>query len=140
MAEPIAQLYKDGNRYALHYPEYQIWIRGAYAEWVLTAGAELIAKIEKLKVEGSIEELEMTREFSETGDVDIQVDALRYAANSRFEILPQCVVTMHDNDYRWVARSDTTVHGAMERLLDASLTRTNSYLSGSPVPRQSSAA
>jgi hypothetical protein len=138
MAEPIAKLFKDGNRYALHYPEYDIWIRGAYAEWVLMAGAEMIIRIEKLKSEGSITELDLTREFvtEVDGDVDTQIDALRYAASRRFDIIPQCVVTMHDTDYRWVAKADVADSGAVERLLDMSQSRSNSFLSGSP-PRLS---
>jgi hypothetical protein len=136
MVEPIAKLFKDGARYALHYPDYDIWIRGPYVEWVLQAGAEMIARIEKLKVEGSIDELELTREFQDPDSVDTQIDSLRYAQNKRFEVIPQCMVTMHGTDYRWVARQDSSAQGSMERLLDASLTRSNSFLSGSP-PRLS---
>jgi hypothetical protein len=135
MTEPIAKLFKDGNRYVLHYPDYNISIRGPYVEWVLMAGAEMISKVERLKAEGSIEELELMREFGDADDTAVQIDAARYAANCRFEVLPQCVVTMHDTDYRWIARAEGASSGAMERLMDASLTRSNSFLSGSPPPR-----
>jgi hypothetical protein len=136
MVEPIAKLFKDGSRYALHYPDYDIWIRGPYVEWVLLAGAEMIMRIERLKLEGSIDELELTREFQDPESIDTQIDSLRYAQNKRFEVIPQCTVTMQGTDYRWVSRNDSSDHGSMERLVDTSLTRNNTFLSGSP-PRLS---
>jgi hypothetical protein len=136
MAEPIATLSKDGNRFCLNYPDYDISIRGAYAEWVMMAAAEMIARVEKLKLEGSIDEIELTREFLDASEADIQIDSLRYAAIKRFDVIPQCVVTMHNTDYRWVARQEGAMPGAIERLVDSSLTRNNSFLSGSP-PRLS---
>jgi hypothetical protein len=131
MFEPIAQMFKEGNRYGMAFPAYNISIRGPYIEWVLLAAAEMIGKIERLKLEGTIEELELMRDFADGEDSEIQIDAARYAANNRFEVVPQCIVTMHDTDYRWVAKADGG-QGMMERLLDASLTRNNTFLSNSP--------
>ncbi len=128
--EPIAQLIKDGKRYELVYPEYGLTIRGPYVEWVLEAGAEMIAKIEKTKLEGTLEEIEMMAEFVDGADAPMKIEALRFESNNRFEVVPQCVVSMGDTDYRWISKSGDTEQSVsnMERLYDTSNTRKKNWL------------
>jgi hypothetical protein len=128
--DPIAFLTKNGSRFELNYPEYGLTVRGPYVEWVLEAAADIIAKFEKTKAESTVDEMSMLREFGDSAVSEIEVEAARYEANSRFETVPQCVVTMNEMDYRWVqpATRKNGEQAPMERLHDMSLTRNNSFL------------
>jgi hypothetical protein len=128
--EPIAFLSRNGSRYELNYPDYGLTIRGPYVEWVLEAAADIIARFEKTRMESVVEELTMLKEFGDESTSDIAIEQARYEANTRFETVPQCVVTMNEMDYRWV-QGQSRKEGAdapMERLHDMSLTRNNTFL------------
>ncbi|MEM0986757.1 MAG: hypothetical protein AAGJ32_10955 [Pseudomonadota bacterium] len=123
-AKPLAQLRFIAGRFEIVYPEYDLIVRGPYAEWVLHAAAEIIEQTERLKTTGSIEELEILSEFEE-GVEATDIDAARYEARARFSAVPQCVVSMGANDYRWIhpeGRSDEN-DSYVQRLYDQSLTR-----------------
>lgn len=124
----LGYLTKDGPSYEFHYPEHGLIVRGPYAEWVLEAAAEVISQTEKLKAEGQIEELKTLVEFGEADGME--VDAAQFDANARFDIIPQCLVSMGSMDYRWVAPAGREPAGArpIQRLHDMSMSRTNSFL------------
>jgi hypothetical protein len=99
--DDIGYLRKQDDRYEFHYPELGLVIRGPFAEWVLSAAGEIVAQTAELTQQGTIEELEMMAEFGEVEEVE--VDSARFDATSRFEAVPQCVVSMGRMDYHWVA-------------------------------------
>lgn len=127
--EPLAQLFKRDARFELVYPEYGLTLRAPYAEWLFEAAAEILTRIEKLRIEGTIEELEMIKEFEDDGVVDTQIDAVKYENGNRFDVVPQCLVTMGDLDYRWVSPilRDPKIGSFGQRLHDMSLTRSDNY-------------
>lgn len=129
--DELGTLKKHAGRYEFSFPELDLTVRGPYVEWVLEAAAEIMAKTEKMRAEGNLDELEMLKEFGEATDVD--VDAAKFEANARFEALPQCVVSLGSLDYRWVAGAKAVVEDApMERIVDMSLTRNDTFLTDEP--------
>ncbi len=127
--ESVAQLRKHGAHFELVYPEYRLTLRAPYAEWIFEAAAEILSCIEKLRIEGEIDELEMIRQFADADAVNIAIDSIKYENGNRFDVFPQCVFTMADTDYRWVsplARDPRASHFG-QRLHDMSLTRSGQY-------------
>jgi hypothetical protein len=65
---------------------------------------------------------------------ETEVDAAKYALKERFEILPQCIVSMGRMDYRWVAEEARErlkpefYSQPIRRIHDMSLTKTDSFL------------
>ncbi len=122
---------KDG-RFEFHFGELGLVVRGRYAEWVLSAAAEIIAKVARMDSESKLDELQSLVEFGEADIIDL--DAARFDQKSRFEVLPQCVVSMGAMDYRWAdkeAREQLVGEfdgHALKRLVDMSLTRNDSFL------------
>ncbi|MEL6335899.1 MAG: hypothetical protein AAFQ88_04545 [Pseudomonadota bacterium] len=99
--QDAGRLTKTGERYEFRFEELGLSITGAHPEWVLSAAAEIIQDVERLKVAGRIEELTMLSEMGEADEMD--VEDVRFAAEDRFETMPHCLVSMGDTDYRWVA-------------------------------------
>lgn len=127
--EPLAQLFKRDARFELVYPEYGLTLRAPYAEWLFEAAAEILGRIEKLRIEGTIEELEMIKEFEDADAIESQIDSVKYENGNRFDVVPQCLVTMGDIDYRWVSAisRDPKIGNFGQRLHDMSLTRSDNY-------------
>lgn len=131
MAE-IGHFKKYDDRFEFHYPELGLVVRGNYAEWVLEAAAEIISTTEKLRSDSTVEELRTLAEFGETSEIEIDValDEMR----ARFEVVPQCVVSMGSMDYKWTSASgrtpgETSINaGLMRRVHDMSLTRGGTFL------------
>jgi hypothetical protein len=128
--DAIAYLAKDGRRFELSFPEYALTIRGPYVEWLLEAAAEIIGKFERTKAEGTVEEMKMLKEFGDSTTTDTEIEAAKYEQVTRFETVPQCVVTMNEMDYRWVSKEGRKGDeiAPMERLHDMSLTRNGTFL------------
>jgi hypothetical protein len=129
--EPLAQLFKRDARFEFVYPEYGLTLRAPYAEWIFEAAAEILSRIEKLRIEGTIEELEMIKEFEDPDTINTQIDTIKYENGNRFDVIPQCIVTMADVDYRWVSpvARDPKSNNFGQRLHDMSLTRSDDYAS-----------
>ena len=124
-------LRKSGPSYEFHYPEHNLIVRGSYVEWVLEAAAEIIARTERLKSDGHIEEIKTLAEFGEADEVD--VDSAQFDANARFEIIPQCIVSMGSMDYRWVSAAGrkgdaSSAEQPITRIHDMSMTRNDTFL------------
>jgi hypothetical protein len=134
MKEPVAQLYKVDGRYELVYPDHGLCIRANHAEWALEAAGEIIARMERLRASGELEELEMMQAFEEDPDLPFKITALKFSNNSRFDTVPQCVVTLGETDYRWVAQDGRKEANGqiMERVIDSSLRRPNQTFDVSP--------
>jgi hypothetical protein len=128
--DAIAHLVKDGRRYELTFPEYALTIRGPYIEWVLEAAADIIQSFERTRAESTIEELKMLQEFGDGGARQVDIDTAAYEQDVRFETVPQCVVSMNEMDYRWVAKEGRKGDeiSPMQRLHDISLTRNGTFL------------
>ena len=128
--DSIGYLTERNGRFEFHYEALGLVICGNYAEWVLEAAAEVIAQTEKLLADGKIDELETLAEFGEA--TDMEVDSAKFDAKSRFEIIPQCMVTMGSLDYKWISaagRAEDMPDGhAMQRVHDMSLTRNDTFL------------
>lgn len=127
--EAIGNLTKSSGRFEFAFPDLALVIRGPYAEWVLEAAAEIIQQTERLRSEGHIEELTMLEEFGEE-NAGIELDAAKYETRTRFEAVPQCLVSMGDTDYRWVSREGRKEGESsyVQRVHDMSLTRNDTFL------------
>jgi hypothetical protein len=133
--EDIGFLTRQDDRYEFHCKEFGLVIRGPFAEWVLQAAAEVIARTAELTAQGAIEELEMMVEFGEADPV--AVDSARYDADARFEAVPQCVVSMGRMDYHWVApegrdTASNDLSQCLRRIQVMSKTRNDSFLKNEP--------
>jgi len=131
MSEAYASVTFANGRYELACPALGLIVRAPHAEWVLEAGAEIIAQTEKLRMEGLIEELSMLAEFGDASSVE--VDAAKYETAARFEAVPQCIVSLGDNDFRWVSTAGRKPgERGLQRLFDMSLTRNDTFLVDQP--------
>ncbi|MCA0940856.1 hypothetical protein CLG85_023645 [Yangia mangrovi] len=129
--ETIGYLKESGGRFEFHSDQFGLIVRGNYPEWVLAAAAEIIRDNTKLEADSRMEELAALVEFGEASEIDI--DAHKVDMKFRYEVLPQCVVTMGTMDYRWADQEGreklTEFDGhTMRRLHDMSLTRNDSFL------------
>lgn len=130
--ETIGYLKESGGRFEFHFDQLGLVIRGAYPEWVLAAASEIIRDTAKLEADSKAEELAALVEFGEASELDI--DSHKVDTKFRFEVLPQCVVTMGTMDYRWAdeeARKKMPQEfdgHSMKRIHDMSLTRNDSFL------------
>lgn len=125
-AEPISigNICFSAGRFEFHCPEYDLVIRGRYLEWVLEAAAEVIARTDEIKAEANVDEMKMLAEFGQ-GPSLATIDAASFEARQRFRAVPQCVVSLGADDYRWIqkdARKDDS-HPCTDRIVDQSLTR-----------------
>jgi hypothetical protein len=130
--EEIGILTRENGHYQLAYPALGLVVRGPHAEWVLEAAAEVIAETEKLRADSQIEELTALVEFGEAEEIEI--DAAKYDASQRFEIVPQCHVVLGSIDYHWISpagrsgEEDGHLSSKLRRLFDMSRTRNDSFL------------
>lgn len=128
----IGQLSESDGRFEFRIPEMSLIIRGDHPEWVMQAACEIVATTAKNESDSKIDELETLKEFDEATDMD--VDAAKFSAKGRFEIIPQCIVSMGRIDYKWVAPDGREkLEGEFDgrpykRITDMSLTRSDSFL------------
>ncbi len=99
--EEIGHIRQYANRVELHYPALDLVIRGAQAEWVLEAAAEILRNTARIRAEGEIAALAALIDLGEAEPG--ACSALRAEAAARFEVVPQCSVSMGDLDYRWMS-------------------------------------
>jgi len=119
------------GRYEFSCPSLDLFVRGAQPEWVLEAGADMIAQSEKLRMQGLIDELSVLRDLGDATDVEVEIAG--FETNSRFEAVPQCVVSLGVHDFRWVSPAGRRGgESGLERLFDQSLTRNDTFLVDQP--------
>lgn len=127
--DDIGYLRRNADKFEFHFPELGLIVRGPYVEWVLEAAGEVIAQTERMKTEGQLDELKVLTEFGEAEDID--VDSAVFEAETRFEAVPQCIVSMGTLDYHWtsvVGRERSTGAAGLRRIIDMSKTRTDTFL------------
>lgn len=128
----IGQLLEKDGQYEFRDPSRSLVVRGEHPEWVLSAAAEVIANTSRLEAESLVEELSTMVEFEAA--TAIEVDAAKYALKERFEIVPQCLVTLGRIDYKWASVEgrqmlpDQFGNQTVSRVHDMSLTRSDSFL------------
>lgn len=128
----IGRLSESDGQYEFREPSRSLIVRGEHPEWVLLAAAEVIANTAKLEAESVIEELNAMVEFEAVAE--IEVDSAKYALKERFDLIPQCIVTVGKMDYKWAApegrakKQEEFGDQALKRVHDMSLTRTDSFL------------
>lgn len=129
----IGQLLEADGQFEFRDPSRSLIVRGEHPEWVLMAAAEMIANTSRLEAESLIDEKKSLLEFEAAEQVE--VDAAVYALKERFEIVPQCIVTIGRIDYKWAAaegralKPDEFGKQAVRRVHDMSLTRNDTFLS-----------
>jgi len=129
----LGRLSESDGQYEFRDPGRKLLVRGGHPEWVLMAAAEVISNTARLEAEGLVDELSAMLEFDAAEPVE--VDAARYSLQERFEIIPQCIVSLGTLDYRWAASEGRAMkpaefgNHALKRVHDMSLTRSQSFLS-----------
>lgn len=132
----IGQLLESDGRFEFRAPEHSLIIRGDHPEWVLQAASEVLENTARMQSEGELEELEMLIEFEEA--TDVEVDAAKYAMKERFEIIPQCIVSMGRLDYKWAASTGRKKlakefgDNVYRRIHDMSLTYKDTFTENEP--------
>lgn len=132
----IGRLSLADGQYEFRDPSRNLIVRGGHPEWVLMAAAEVIGNTARLEAESLLEELTALIEF-EAAEA-IEVDSARFSLKERFELVPQCIVSLGTMDYKWAAAEGRakkpTEFGShpLKRVHDMSLTKTESFLSNDP--------
>lgn len=128
----IGCLSEADGQYEFREPSRSLIIRGEHPEWVLMAAAEVIGNTARLEAESMVEELNAMVEFDAVEP--IEVDSARYAMKERFELIPQCIVTVGKMDYKWASpegrkkKQEEFGNQALKRVHDMSLTRSDTFL------------
>ncbi|MEM9370093.1 MAG: hypothetical protein AAGA26_02930 [Pseudomonadota bacterium] len=132
----LGYLREHEGRFEFHFAEFGLVVRGAHPEWVLEAAAEVIAETAKVQADGHLEELSALVEFGEVSE--LEVDSAKFDHKARFEIMPQCLVTMGSLDYKWTSATGRVTNDSgeaehsLERIYDMSLTRNDTFLQNEP--------
>lgn len=133
--ELVGELRFAQGRYEFHCPRYDMVVRGRYIEWVMEAAAEVVFATERLRSEGAIEERRLLAEFDDQV-TEVDIDMAKWDHKARFDQLPQCIVSVGSDDFRWVHPDGRKGDGrpCTQRIVDQSLTReTGSWLRDDPV-------
>lgn len=132
----IGQLSESDGQYEFRDTTRNLIVRGEHPEWVLQAAAEVIGNTAKLVAESVVDELTAMVEFEAAEQ--IEVDSAQYALKERFDVVPQCIVSMAKMDYKWAAiegrnqKPDEFGKQPLKRVHDMSMTRTDSFLKNDP--------
>ncbi|MEM6694547.1 MAG: hypothetical protein AAF626_07785 [Pseudomonadota bacterium] len=132
----VGQLTEVDGRYEFRLPKYSLLIRGDHPEWVMQAASEVVATVAKNESDGRIDELETLFEFEEASEIELS--AAKFAVKERFEVIPQCLVSMGRVDYKWVAPlgreklQDEFDGMPYKRIADMSLRKHDSFLENDP--------
>ena len=128
----IAKLTESDGQFEFRDPSRGIIVRGEHPEWVLLAASEVLGNTARLEAESVVDELSAMVEFEIAEP--IEVDSAKYAFKERFDLIPQCIVTLGKLDYKWASaegrakKSDEFGDQALKRVHDMSLTRSDSFL------------
>jgi len=132
----IGRLSQADGQYEFRDPSRNLIVRGGHPEWVLLAAAEVIGNTAKLEAESLVEELSAMLEFEAAEPIDI--DSAKFSFKERFELIPQCIVSLCTMDYKWAASEGRAQkpqeYGKhpLRRITDMSLTRSGSFLKNEP--------
>ncbi len=132
----IGQLSESDGQFEFRDPTRNLIVRGEHPEWVLQAAAEVIGNTARLEAESVVEELTAMLEFEAAEQ--IEVDSAKYAMKERFELVPQCIVSLGKMDYKWAAQEGRAKkpeefgNQPLKRVHDMSLTRSDTFLENEP--------
>ena len=132
----IGQLSESDGQFEFRDPTRNLIVRGEHPEWVLQAAAEVIGNTARLEAESVVEELTAMLEFEAAEQ--IEVDSAKYAMKERFELVPQCIVSLGKMDYKWAAaegrakKPEEFGNQPLKRVHDMSLTRSDTFLENEP--------
>jgi len=132
----IGRLAQADGQYEFRDPSRNLIVRGGHPEWVLLAAAEVISNTARLEAESLLDELSALMEFDAAEP--IEVDSARFSLKERFELIPQCIVSLGTMDYKWAAAEGRAKKPSefgnqpLKRVHDMSLTRSESFLSNEP--------
>jgi len=132
----IGRLGEADGQYEFRDPARGLIVRGEHPEWVLLAAAEVMGNTARLEAESMVDEMNAMVEFDAVEP--IEVDSAKYALKERFDLIPQCIVTLGKMDYKWAAeegrlkKHDEFGDQPLKRVHDMSLTRSGSFLKDDP--------
>lgn len=132
----IGQLREVDGQYEYRDQSRSLIVRGEHPEWVLHAAAEVISNTAELEAQSLVEEMTAMMEFEAAEPIEL--DSAKFAMKQRFEMIPQCIVSLGTIDYRWAAaegrkqKPDEFGERALKRVHDMSLTKTDSFLKNEP--------
>lgn len=132
----IGRLSEADGQYEFRDPSRNLIVRGGHPEWVLLAAAEVIANTARLEAESLVEELSAMLEFDAAEPID--VDSAKFSLKERFELIPQCIVSLGTMDYKWAAsegraqKPEEFGKHPLKRVHDMSLMRSDSFLKNEP--------
>ncbi len=128
----IGQLREVDGQFEYRDQSRNLIVRGEHPEWVLHAAAEVISNTAELEAQSLVEEMSAMLEFDAAEPIEL--DSAKFAMKQRFEMIPQCIVSLGTIDYRWAAaegrkqKPDEFGDRALKRVHDMSLTKTDSFL------------
>jgi len=132
----IGRLSQADGQYEFRDPSRNLIVRGGHPEWVLLAAAEVIGNTARLEAESLVEELSAMLEFEAAAP--IEVDSAKFTLKERFDMIPQCIVSLGTMDYKWAASEGRAMkpeefgNQPLKRVHDMSLTRSGSFLANEP--------
>ena len=132
----IGRLSQADGQYEFRDPSRNLIVRGGHPEWVLMAAAEVIGNTARLEAESLVDELSAMLEFKAAEP--IEVDSAKFSLKERFELIPQCIVSLGTMDYKWAASEGRARKPAefgkhpISRVHDMSLMRSDSFLKNEP--------
>jgi len=128
----IGQLREVDGQYEFRDNTRNLIVRGEHPEWVLNAAAEVISDTARLEAQSLVDEMTAMLEFDAADPIEL--DSAKYSLNQRFELIPQCVVSLGNVDYKWASsegrekKPEEFGSGTLKRVHDMSLTRSDTFL------------
>ena len=132
----IGHLSESDGQFEYRDPSRGLIVRGEHPEWVLQAAAEVIGNTARLEAESVVDELTAMLEFEAVEAIEL--DSAKYALKERFELIPQCIVSLGKLDYHWAAaegrakKPEEFGGQTLKRVHDMSMTRSDSFLENEP--------
>ncbi len=132
----IGQLREVDGQFEYRDQSRNLIVRGEHPEWVLHAAAEVISNTAEMEAQSLVEEMTAMLEFDAAEEIEL--DSAKFAMKQRFEMVPQCIVSLGTIDYKWAAKEgrqqkpDEFGERALKRVHDMSLTKTDSFLKNEP--------
>lgn len=132
----IGRLSQADGQYEFRDPSRNLIVRGGHPEWVLLAAAEVIGNTARLEAESLVEELSAMLEFEAAEP--IEVDSAKFTLKERFDMIPQCIVSLGTMHYKWAASEGRAMkpeefgNHPLKRVHDMSLMRSGLFLANEP--------
>lgn len=132
----IGRLYEADGQYEFRDPSRNLIVRGGHPEWVLLAAAEVIGNTARLEAESLVDELSAMLEFDAAQPIEI--DSAKFSYKERFDLVPQCIVSLGTMDYKWAAvegrvqKPQEFGKHPLRRVHDMALMKSGSFLTNEP--------